>query len=180
MPMRFWASAAVFICFAGWVSGAQTALPSGGTLTYSSQGARTHFAIRTTAGRHYSLNVLRDATVAADALVANVQVIGEVPGKAVILTDSYASKPGGLSFCQAGEERFLRIVTLSGRHAKETLRLKAASCRQNLELADPGIEWDPISRTLRVHWLQVPGAQSGNGDRTIQVSADGRPTGAPK
>jgi hypothetical protein len=74
----------------------------------------------------------RDATPACATISSS---------RPVVLVDSYPSIPGGLSMCQAGEERFLRVVASTGGKAEETFRLKVASCRENLELAAPALEW---------------------------------------
>jgi hypothetical protein len=40
-----------------------------------------------------------------------------------------------------------------------TLRVKIASCWQEIELADPGVEWSPADSTLKVHWLFGPSSK---------------------
>jgi len=56
---------------------------------------------------------------------------------------------------QAGTEEFLRVISI---HAapRETLHLKISSCRENIELADPGVQWDESKHVLLVTWL-TPG-----------------------
>ncbi|MET0384609.1 MAG: hypothetical protein ABW321_01560 [Polyangiales bacterium] len=96
--------------------------------------------------------VERDASVAAETPAARVDVIGWTD-QAVVVVDTYPSVPGGMSLCQAGEERFLRVVALSERSARLTQSLKLESCRQSIELQAPPA-WDAQRRTLDLRWLQ--------------------------
>ncbi len=57
----------------------------------------------------YALSVARDSTVSPKAKPTGIKVVGEIKGSVIILIDTYPSLPGGMSYCQAGEERFLRI-----------------------------------------------------------------------
>ncbi len=116
----------------------------------------------------------RDSTVPETAPVVALRVIGEVPAAAIVLSDTYRSIPGGLSFCQAGKEQFLRVISIAHQNARETLRLKIASCRDNVELASPGIEWNQETATLNVHWLMGPDGRQRSEDRTYKVGTDGR------
>jgi hypothetical protein len=116
----------------------------------------------------------RDETVASRSPLIEFRLIGEVGQGAVILTDTYRSKSGGLSYCQAGEEQFLRVLSISPQRAEQTLRLKLASCRENVELDDPGVEWNPQTATLTIHWLAAPGGRVESEDRTYVITSDGR------
>lgn len=152
------------------------ALPDGGTLSYATAGTKTRFEIRPDAhGKPYVLTVARDATVSAEAAPAKVDVLGSVRGVALILADTYASRPGGMSYCQAGEERFLRVISITRRPARETLRIKLESCRETIELASPGIEWKPERASLQLNWLQGPEAGGGSQMRIIKISSEGKP-----
>lgn len=90
------------------------------------------------------------------AAASEVQVVASIKGTAVVLVDSYPSIPGGMSLCQAGQERFLRVVALSKRPAQETLRVPLESCRDNIELKSGGLEWNAEAATLKVRWLSGP------------------------
>jgi hypothetical protein len=114
----------------------------------------------------------RDNTVSAEAEPGGVDVMA-VSDAGVLLVDRYASIPAGLSMCQAGEERFLRVVSLAGSAPLVALTAKVASCRDDIELADPGLEWDASASTLRINWLSGPSGESEG--RTIHIGADGRP-----
>ncbi len=91
-----------------------------------------------------------DETVASGSRPALV-LVGETGDGIVIVEDSYYSHAGGLSYCRAGREEFLRVLNLN-KPAKETLRLKLNSCLQNLELDDPGLLWSPESQVLEIRW----------------------------
>jgi len=124
------------------------------------------------------LTVERDATVAPDAAPLKVTLVADLPARAVIVTDTYSSLAGGLSYCQAGEEQFLRVISTTGEKPVQTFVTKLASCRENLELADPGVEWNAQSSSLQIHWLTGP---SGNADdRTIVIGNDGSAAVRPK
>jgi hypothetical protein len=113
----------------------------------------------------------RDATVAPDA-APRVDVVAKVPATAIVVVDKYASMAGGLSYCQAGEEAFLRVISTTGGTPVKQYDMKVASCRDNLELADPGIEWDSAHSTLRVHWLFGPNGKEE--ERRLAIRPDGR------
>lgn len=175
MRTLFWASAlAAGTLFAAAPLGKMD-LPSGGSVTYSTAGSNTRFEIRTKAGQHYEVSVQRDSMVSPKAQPSKVQMLGEIPGKALILTDAYPSVALGMSLCQAGEEQFLRVITLAGGSARQTLHLKLASCRDNIELADSGLEWNPKSATLQLHWLEGPDTKGKSEERSIHIGPDGQP-----
>ena len=154
-----------------------TLLPSGGFLRSSTKAGATRLEISAADANRKSakwqLTLKRDATVSARAPIASVRVIGEVRGIAIVLADEYPSLPGGLSYCQAGKEQFLRVISIVGQQAKETLRLKLNSCRDNVELASPGLQWDPDLKTLKVHWLMATREGKAE-DRTYKINGDGK------
>jgi len=118
-------------------------------LRYSTQGSRTIVQVP---GKPAKLSLERDATVAPGAAVSSWKVVGALGNDVVLVTDTYASKPGAMSYCQAGEEQFLRVIALKTR-LRETFRTKVQSCRSDLELASPGIEWQPDKGALTIRWL---------------------------
>jgi hypothetical protein len=139
------------------------------------ENGRTRLELQIGGDRHDAVLLARDSTVAPEAEASGIAVVAEVPGAAIVLVDRYASVRGGLSFCQAGEEQFLRVISIAGRAPIETFATKLASCRDSIELTERGLEWDAFTSTLRIHWLTGP---KGNAEvRTIRVSPDGR-TGA--
>jgi len=144
------------------------------TITARAENGATRLEIRTSAGTHYQVLVARDSTVAPTSAPLRTELIGEIPGVAFVLTDTYQSIPGGMSLCQAGEEQFLRVISVTHDPPRETLHLKTASCRDNIELATPGIEWRADSSIVRVHWLTGP--KGGAEVRSIPIGRDGEPT----
>lgn len=137
----------------------------------------TRLEIQKGSGDRVTVDLTRDQTIAPQAEPARIDVVGELPGIALVLVDRYPSLPGGLSFCQAGEENFLRVVSLAKGRERVTLQIKVASCRDNLELADAGIEWLADSRSVRINWLAGPRGEPET--RRIEIGADGEPRQAP-
>jgi hypothetical protein len=139
------------------------------------QDSKTRFVIRTRAGKRYSLLVDRDSTVSVRARPRKIKIVGDINKTTIIVSDTYPSISGGMSYCQAGEESFLRVISLAPRTPKETLKLKLESCRENLELESEGVEWLPQTGTLRIRWLTGP---AGNGTpevREINLTNKGTP-----
>lgn len=162
------------VCAAAQVQ--QSVVSSAGTLiTASASHSRTRLNIRTRVGKRYALFLSRDSTIYPAAQPTTVKVVGEIKGSAIIITDTYPSIPGGMSYCQAGEERFLRVISISKKRVRETLRVKIESCRENLELDSIGIEWSPESSTLRIHWLAGPATRRAPELRTIRIGPQGKP-----
>lgn len=131
--------------------GRALALASGGTLRYSTQRNRTLVEIRPAkvAGARAQVLLARDETVAPASPVTNFELLAEKPGGVYVITDRYASRPGPMSYCQAGREQFVRVLARS-RGLRETFSLKIQSCRSNLELGPAGVSWDDASSTLTV------------------------------
>ena len=154
--VRFCALATGVIALAGQVpSGHVLALPSGGTLRYVTQDSRTLVEIRPPRGGGAKTQVLlrRDETVARASRVQSFELLGEKPGGVYVISDGYASRPGPMSYCQAGKEQFVRVLarrrgSKAGLH--ETFSLKVASCRSNLELGPAGLAWNSDTSTLLV------------------------------
>jgi hypothetical protein len=126
-------------------------LPSGGTLRYSTQRNRTLVEIRPAKAAGAKMRILlpRDESVAAASPVAALDLLAEKPGGIYVITDRYASRPGPMSYCQAGEEQFVRVLARTP-GLRETFSLKVQSCRSNLELGPTGLSWDSESSTLTV------------------------------
>lgn len=116
-----------------------------------------------------------DASVNPKSPSATVDLMAYVSNNTLLIQDTYASRPGPLSMCQAGEETFLRVIQLAP--LKEILRLKLASCRENIELASSGLEWQPDTATLKIHWLSNPNSTAQ--EKTLQISSKGEATLSP-
>lgn len=125
---------------------------SGGSIAYETHGSKTTLSITTTEGKHYKIDLSRDSNVAKNAAPRALSLIGQLDASVLILTDSYPSIAGGLEYCEAGEEKFLRVISLARKEAVQTYHTKLESCRQNITLADPGVEWDADQQTLAIHW----------------------------
>ena len=177
MRIAFWASAALVALLSATVSEAKglVQLISGGTLSYSASQGKTRLDFRTPDGTRYVLRVKRDATVSPGISPSQLTILGEIKGAAILFIDTYPSIQGGMSYCQAGEERFLRIVSIAQKPAVETYRIKLASCLENIELASPGIDWHPESSKLDIHWLQGPEQNQKPAELTLRIGANGQP-----
>jgi hypothetical protein len=141
------------------------------SVTGRNENGRTRLELHRGAADAGTVLVDRDDTVDADADPNAVDVIADLPGVAVAIADQYPSAPGALSFCQAGDERFLRVVSLAGTKPAQTLSVKVASCRDNLELSEPAIEWVADGSLLRIHWLTGPNGAPEM--RAFHIGADG-------
>ena len=123
-------------------------LPGGATLHYAVQDGQSTAAL-TPSGTQLKLEA--DHTIAPNAGV-RAKPIGQLGTQVILATDEYPSRPGGMSYCQAGHEQFLRVFSLTPQ-LHQTFQTKTASCIDNKELADPGIVWKPETATLEIHWL---------------------------
>ena len=141
------------------------------TVTARTEDGATRLDIRTAAGATHTLTVTRDSTVAPTAEPSPPALVGTLGDSVLVLSDTYASIPGGMSFCQAGEERFLRVIALTSGGARESHQTKLASCRTEIELAEEGLTWNPDSALVRVHWLTGPAGSTEV--RTLHIAADG-------
>lgn len=189
MRIASWVSALVLAAAAGCVgrppqpapqpsaAPASAAAAAAVGFTLVGQGADTALSFQGAAGALGSLHLTRDAEVAPTAAplrVERVGQIGQIKPVALIVLDTYPSIAGGMSYCQAGEEQFLRVIALADPPPRETLRIKTASCRGNIELASPGIAWSAQTRTLRIDWLFGPTTPGQAESREIRFGADGR------
>ncbi len=127
--------------------------------------------VQSPSGTRYSVWVARDASIPARVGPDNIEFVAEIGKRAIVFIDSYPSNPGGMSYCQAGHERFLRVASITRKLAVETFHVKVESCRDNIELASDGIEWRPQSQTLHIHWLQGPQGSGTPEKRDIHISS---------
>ncbi|MBZ5622242.1 MAG: hypothetical protein LAQ69_26460 [Acidobacteriia bacterium] len=148
-------------------------LPAGGTLRYFTRGDQTVVEVVTpdTHGAAGRLALNRDQTVAPKS-AAQLKLVAQVGKLVLIVSDRYASRPGPMSYCQAGHEEFLRVLTIAPR-VRETFQLKLQGCRSNSELAEQGVVWKPESSTLEIHWLNGPGADEHNQSRAYRIDDRG-------
>lgn len=174
MRMPCWISLLLLAPVIGAAQG-QVPLPSGGSVRYSGKASQTRLTIIAPGKKPQRVSLARDSTVAARSLPSDIRIVGEIPGEVLILVNTYPSIPGGMSYCQAGEEKFLRAVSIARTPPRETLRIKLGSCLQGIELTGPGLEWDRPSATLRIHWLLGPSRKGEPEERTIRIGPDGAP-----
>ena len=110
-----------------------------------------------------------DAKVDPASGTATVELVASAWSNTLLVQDTYASKPGPLSMCQAGQESFLRVIRLAP--LKEILSVKLASCHDNIELASPGLEWHADTGILKIRWLSDVNHLAH--ERTLQIARDG-------
>jgi hypothetical protein len=122
-----------------------------------------------------SLPLRTDANVDPKTANATVELVASAWSKTLLIQDTYASRPGPLSMCQAGQESFLRVIRLAP--LEEVLSLKLASCRDNIELGSPGLEWHADTATLKIHWLSDVNHLVQEG--SLQIGRDGTIVGSP-
>jgi hypothetical protein len=128
----------------------KVALPGGGTISAVAGLRSVLLLIHDRNDLVPQITLELDETVAEESKPA-LHLVGDAGHDVVILEDTYASRPGGLSYCQAGKESFLRVLGLK-RSGRETLRVKLSSCIANLELDDAGVVWKADTRSLQIHW----------------------------
>jgi hypothetical protein len=162
MRNAFWVSAGLLALFSCSVSRSSGTPANSGNVTSTASSAvakvdsQNKIELRTPNGATYSVLFGVDGTVAPGSVPTDVKVVGELEGT-LLVVDTYGSIPGGMSYCQAGEESFLRVVS--------------TACRQNIELGSPGLEWQPSSATLRVQWLSGPGMRGAPAELTLRFGA---------
>lgn len=141
--------------------------------------AQARLLIPSPATGSHAVTVGVDATVVSSTRPVTARVVGEVPGTALVITDAHASRPGGMGLCQSGTERFLRVLQTGQGPVRETYRVKLESCREDIELASPGLDWQAATGTLRIDWLQGPSVKAGAETRVLHIGANGGVTVQP-
>lgn len=141
-------------------------------LNLTQKAGKARLEIRMTGGKVQSLPLKTDASVNPKNATGTVELVALVANKTLLIQDSRASRPGPLSMCQAGQETFLRVIQLAP--LKEILSLKLASCRDNMELATPGLTWQADTSTLKISWLSGPDHTPQ--EKTLHIDAEGKAT----
>jgi hypothetical protein len=157
----------------GEVAPRNVQLSSGGRLRFEIRGNRTlvEWTGRYKNEPRQQLLLPRDADVDSGSPVLHAELVGEKAGKVYIVTNSYRSRPGPMSYCQSGEERYIRVL-VRGSRLRETFSLKVQSCRENLEVSGEGIRWDSAASRLSID-SRGPRAQAA---RSYRVDAQGAVT----
>jgi hypothetical protein len=189
MRIRCWASAGVMalLSLAAAAQQADSAKPPADSakqeadgakpesgITYTVSGGQTVLSLPKPQSGRWQVPVERDGTVPQDAEPSSVKVVAEIPGSAILLTDTYSSLPGAMHYCQSGEESFLRVIGIADGRATETYHEKLESCRDNIELASPGLQWAAAARTLDLNWLSTPGHPGMGGHQKLTVGPAGK------
>lgn len=133
---------------------------------------KTRLEIRLAGGKVHALPLKTDASVNPKNPSGSVELVASIANKTLLIQDNHASRHGPLSMCQAGQESFLRVIQLAP--LKEILSLKLASCRDNMELATPGLTWQADTASLKINWLSGPDHTTQ--EKTLQIGADGKAT----
>lgn len=106
-------------------------------------------------GRMVRVPVTLDQSLINFADDHDVRLLG-TRGRFVLLVDSYASRKQGLSRCQSGNERYVRLIDLDQR--RERFTKLAESCLKNIEPGDPIAAWEKDGRGFVVNSLPGPSA----------------------
>ena len=144
------------------------------TVSAHTEQGRTVLTWKNANGVSRFLALSRDSTVAPATEPSGATITGEIADSVLVIVDSYPSTPGGMSFCQAGTERFLRVLAIATAQPVETYRVKLASCLGNIELGADSTSWDAGKSQLRIYWLLGPSGAHGPESKTLRVSGDGR------
>ncbi len=173
MPITFWVKTwltTLFACGVVFSAHADVA-PALPKLKLSYQAGQAKLELKPESGKAQTLLLKTDAYVNPASHSATLELIAALP-HTLVLQDSYASRPASLAMCQAGQESFLRVIRRVP--LKEMLRIKLASCRENIELATPGLTWQAETASLHIHWLSGP--NQGEQQQKLQIDRDGKPS----
>jgi hypothetical protein len=163
------AFAAVVLCI-GCASVYADGTPAGQALQKTSP-LHIKLDVTNTTGKRFSLHVARDPFAASQTKPLKVRVIAEPSPDSVVVIDSFRSRRGGMSMCQAGIEKTLRVLVRIGNRVQERERVKIESCHENIELANGGIDWNAADSTLRIRWLQGPTNKGMAEQRDLKISS---------
>ena len=87
-----------------------------------------------------------------------VKILGVNRGFALVV-DSYASRAQGLSRCQSGNERYVRLIDLEKR--LERFSKLAESCLKTVDPGDPIAEWDKDGRGFQINLVSETSLHEG-------------------
>lgn len=120
--------------------------------SHSRETAKIRFEVKTQPTSSYVISVRRDENVSFGTTPDKVGLIGDFSGASAVLVDAYPSSTSDASNCHAGQERYLRVLSISKKPSEEVFSMKIASCDDTVELAAPGVGWIPESRTVHIRW----------------------------
>ena len=143
------------------------------TVGFSVKNGTTLLEVHGQGGVRFVARVQRDASVSFNARPDKIEVVGQLEGgSTVILADSYPSVSRGLHYCQAGHERFLRVLSQAREVPRETLRVKLESCIDGIELLSPGgLTWEPRTATLHIDWLLGPSVKGRSETLDLRITS---------
>lgn len=147
----------------------------GGELRIGQRGAATVVAV-TRGGRTMRTVLPVEEGVFAGSL-DSTRLVGALPGRVLILSSDYASRPGGpMHMCGAGTETVLRVIALQPA-PHQTFHQRIASCWRTIEPGD--IAWDRGARMLSVERTTVDGPQARDLETLYRITTAGAvtPTG---
>lgn len=158
MPMPFWGKlgiAAMALTLAS--TGNARPLPHGRSTPNS------HTIEIDDGARKVRVGVTLDSSLINFSDEHEVRVLGQ-HGRTILLVDSYASRMQGLSRCQSGHERYVRLIDLD--RQRELFAKLAESCSRNIEPGEPIAAWNADGHSFTITMLS-------GGSRIYQVDADG-------
>jgi hypothetical protein len=127
------------------------------TTTQTQPGERTAISVDGA-----SVQVAIDPTQVAPGAEPSIEVV-ERRGARILLLDGRASRPQGMNRCQAGQERWLRLIDLESR--RELYSKLVESCIRDVVPGEPVATWAQGSDEIRVELLSEP---------SFSIGADGR------
>lgn len=152
---------ALMLCIAG-CSGPATSAPEaaapGATPSPAQAGAAISVSID---GRQLRVPVTLDLAIVDPAADHETRVLAS-KGDIAIVLDSYASRPQSMSRCQAGEERWLRVIDVAA--ARERYARLVESCLKDVVPGDPLLTGPDASGAYTVNLVSEP---------SLRIAADG-------
>ena len=112
-------------------------------------------------GRQLRVPVALDAAAIDPAGDHDTRLLARTGGLAIVL-DSYASQPQSMSRCQAGQERWLRVIDIAA--ARERYAKRVESCLADIVAGDPLFTGPDAAGAYTVHLVSEP---------SLRIAADG-------
>lgn len=170
MPMRCWADlgAVAALMLAGCASVGAVAPERRAAHSGSTRKPGGVIAVPV-AGHAIRVPVALDPSMIDQRGDHQVKIIG-VRGTSLLLLDSYASRPRSMSRCQAGQERYVRVIDT--RKRTEQWSKLAESCLNDVVPGDPIAAWGADGRSFTVNLLSEPSIHANlAADGTVSVAS---------
>jgi hypothetical protein len=114
-------------------------------------------------GKRIGVPVTLDAATVNPADDHDARVLARLrKGNLAIVLDSYASKPQSMSRCQAGRERWLRVIDVVAAHERYAKLVE--SCLKDVVPGDPLLIGPNVTGGYIIHLLSEP---------SLRIAADG-------